>query len=99
MYGPSDKSSTSSKKGGKKGSASSNSTHSANSNSDKISQKQFDRLMKRNEILEYYDFHNDQTDSENVQSVVTPIKIINNEETKNNINEEQERYSDNRNSE
>lgn len=55
--------------------------------------------MKRNEILEYYDFHNDQTDSENVQSVVTPIKIINNEETKNNINEEQERYSDNRNSE
>ena len=75
MYGPSDKSSSSSKKVGKKGSASSYSTHSVNSNSEKSSQKQFDRLINRNGIMDFYEFHNDQIDPENIQSIITPIKI------------------------
>lgn len=75
MYGASDKSSSSSAKLRKKGSASSNSTHSVNSNSDKSYQKHFDRLMKRNEIMNFLDFHNENNDSETIQNVITPNKL------------------------
>jgi hypothetical protein len=71
MYGNSDKSSSSSKKLEKKGSASSNSSgikdlhagpHSHNSSSGQSDQRHFDRMMRRNEILDFYEFQNDQTD-------------------------------------
>ena len=98
MYGASDNSSSSSKKVEKKGSVSSNSAHSVNSNSEKSSQKQFDRLIERNKILDLYYFNNDQTDSENIQGISTPIKLLNNGEIKNYINEGQESYFENKNS-
>lgn len=71
MYGNSDKSSSSSKKLEKKGSRSSSSSgikdlhagpHSHNSSSEKSDQRHFDRLMRRNEILDFYEFQNDHTD-------------------------------------
>lgn len=72
LYGASDQSSSSSKKK-KKQSASSNSSgihnfnpcgHSANSSSEKSDQRHFDRLIRRNEILDFYEFQNEHPDSE-----------------------------------
>lgn len=83
LYGASDKSSSSSKKLGKKGSASSNSSgikdlhagpHSANSSSEKSDQRHFDRLLRRNEILDFYEFPNEQADSEKQSKEVESIK-------------------------
>jgi hypothetical protein len=73
LFGASDKSSSSSKKFNKKGSTSNNSSgikdlhagaQSINSSSEKSDQRHFDRMMRRNEIIDFYDFHNENTDSE-----------------------------------
>lgn len=71
LYGASDQSSSSSKKK-KKQSASSNSSgihnfnpcgQSANSSSEKSDQRHFDRLIRRNEILDFYELQNEHPDT------------------------------------